>query len=71
MRTREFGEPSEPSALLVLGCVARSAMPEAARSKQNELGAACARIDAPSPTLDQLMAGVEQLALMDQCDAPA
>ncbi len=46
-------------------------MPEAARSKQNELGAACARIDAPSPTLDQLMAGVEQLALMDQCDAPA
>ena len=46
-------------------------MPEAARSKQNELEAACARFDAPSPTLDQLMTGVEPLALMDQCDASA
>lgn len=62
-----MGAP-EPSALLVLDCVARSAMPEQAWNKQNELAVAFARFDAPSPTLDQLMAGVEPLASMDQLD---
>ena len=45
-------------------------MPEPAWSKQNELEAAFARFDVPSPTLDELMAGVEPLASMDQLDIP-
>lgn len=45
-------------------------MPGAARTKQRELEAAFVRFDAPSPTLDQLMAGVEPLRSIDQLDIP-
>ena len=45
-------------------------MPEPAGSKQDKLEAAIALFDAPSLTLDQLMAGAEPLTSMDELDIP-